>query len=94
VVSTLQVKGRTRKEVIKVSSAMGSNPPSTPSSLYIITGTLIPNRTRKIIRLPPPAFNPNTKGEQLYYVQITFILFINSDKRNHGSRSININDVL
>jgi hypothetical protein len=42
---------------------MGSNPPSAPSLLYIITGTPILNRTRKIIRLPLPAFDLNTEGE-------------------------------
>jgi hypothetical protein len=47
---------------------MGSNPPGAPSLLYIIIGIPIPNQTRKIIRSPPPAFNPNIKGEQPYYV--------------------------
>jgi hypothetical protein len=94
VVSTPQVKGRARKEVIEVSSAMGSDPPGAPSSPHTIIGTPIPNRTRKIIRSPPPAFDPNTEGEQPHYVQITFIPFINGDERNHGSRSVNINDVL
>jgi hypothetical protein len=68
VIPTPQVKGRARKEVIKVSSAIGSDPPSAPSSPHIITGTLIPNRTRKIIKSPPPTFNPNTEGEQPHYV--------------------------
>jgi predicted regulator of amino acid metabolism with ACT domain len=43
VVSTPQVKGRAKKEVIKVSSIIGSNPSSAPSLLYIIIGTPIPN---------------------------------------------------
>jgi hypothetical protein len=63
VVSTPQVKGRARKEVIKVFSAMGSNPPSALSSLYIIIGTPIPNQMRKIIKSPLPTFNLNIKGE-------------------------------
>jgi hypothetical protein len=63
VISMPQVKGRARKEVIKVSSAIGSNPPGALSLPHIITGTPIPNRTRKIIKLPPPAFNLNTEGE-------------------------------
>jgi hypothetical protein len=73
---------------------MGSNPPSAPSSPHTITGTPIPNRTRKIVKSPPPAFDPNTEGEQPHYVQITFIPFINGDERNHGSCNININDIL
>jgi hypothetical protein len=68
VIPTPQVKGRARKEVIEVSSAMGSDPPSAPSSLHIITETLIPNRTRKIVKLPPPTFNPNIEEEQPHYV--------------------------
>ena len=62
------MKGRAKKEVIKVSSVIGSNPPSALSLLHIIIGTPILNQIRKIIRSPPPAFNLNTKGEQLYYV--------------------------
>jgi hypothetical protein len=62
------VKGKARKKVIKVSSAIGSNPPSVLSSPHIIIGTPIPNRTRKIIRSPPPAFNLNIEGEQPHYV--------------------------
>jgi hypothetical protein len=61
------VKGRARKEVIKVSSAIGFNLPSALSLLYIIIGTLILNQTRKIIRLPPPAFDLNIE-EQPYYI--------------------------
>jgi hypothetical protein len=63
-----QAKGRARKEVIKVSSIIRSNLPSVLSLLYTITGTPIPNRTRKIIKSPLPAFNLNTEGEQPYYV--------------------------
>ena len=62
-IPTPQVKGRARKEVIKVSSIIGSNPPSVLSLLYIITGTLILNRIRKTIKSPLPAFNLNIKGE-------------------------------
>jgi hypothetical protein len=40
---TPQVSGGARKNLIKVSSVIGSNPPSAPSLLYIITGTPIPN---------------------------------------------------
>jgi hypothetical protein len=47
---------------------MGSNLPSALSSLYIITGTPIPNRTKKAIKSPPPMFNPNIEGEHLYYI--------------------------
>ena len=65
---TPQVSGGARKNLIKVSSAMGSNPPSIPSLLYIITGTPIPNRTKKTIKSPPPIFNPNIEGEHPYYV--------------------------
>jgi hypothetical protein len=68
VIPTPQVKGRARKEVIEVSSAMGSNPPGAPSSLHIITGTPILNRTRKIVKSPPPAFDLNIEGEQPHYV--------------------------
>ena len=93
-IPTPQVKGRARKEVIEVSSAIGSNPPSAPSSPHIIIGTPIPNQTRKIVKSPPPAFNLNIKGEQPHYVQITFILFINGDERNYGSRNVNINNIL
>jgi hypothetical protein len=64
VIPTPQVKGRARKEVIEVSSAMGSNPPGALSLLHIIIiRTSILNRTRKIVKLPPPAFNLNTEGE-------------------------------
>jgi hypothetical protein len=88
------VKGRARKEVIEVSSAIGSNPPSAPSSPYIIIGIPILNQTRKIIRSPLPAFDLNIKEEQPYYIQITFIPFINGNERNHSSYSVNINNVL
>jgi hypothetical protein len=36
-----RLKAGLRKKVIKVFSAIGSNPPSALSSLYIIIGTLI-----------------------------------------------------
>jgi hypothetical protein len=62
------VKGRARKEVIKVSSVIGFDPPSAPSLLYIIIGTPILNQIRKIIRSPPPAFDLNIKGEQPHYI--------------------------
>ena len=42
---------------------MGSNPPGALSSLYIIIGTPILNRTRKIVKSPPPTFDLNIKGE-------------------------------
>ena len=73
---------------------MGSDLPGAPSSLYIIIGIPILNQTRKIVKSPPPAFDLNTKGEQPHYVQITFIPFINGDKRNYSSCNININNVL
>ena len=73
---------------------MGSNPPGALSSPYIIIRTTILNQTRKIVKLPPPAFDLNTEGEQPHYVQITFIPFINGDKRNHGSHNVNINNIL
>ena len=57
------MKGRARKEVIEVSSVIGSNPPSTPSLPHIIIGTPILNQIRKIVKSPPPAFNLNIKGE-------------------------------
>jgi hypothetical protein len=94
VIPTPQVKGRAKKEVIEVSSAMGSDPPSAPSLPHTIIRTPIPNQTRKIVKSPPPAFDLNTKGEQPHYVQITFIPFINGDKRNYGSYNININNIL
>jgi hypothetical protein len=65
---TPQVSGGTRKNLIKVSSVIGSNPPSAPSSPHTITETPIPNRTKKTIKLPPPIFNPNIKGEHPYYI--------------------------
>jgi hypothetical protein len=73
---------------------MGSDPPSALSLLYIVTGTLIPNRIRKIVKSPLPAFDLNIEGEHSHYIQITFILLINGDERNHGSCNININDIL
>jgi hypothetical protein len=42
---------------------MGSDPPGAPSLLYIIIGTPIPNRMRKIVKSPLPAFDLNTEGE-------------------------------
>ena len=90
-ISTPQGKGKAIKEVIEVSSALGSDPPVAPSSL---TGTPIPNRTKKTIKSPPLAFNLNIEEDRPYYVQITFIPLINSNERNHGSRNVNINDVL
>ena len=90
-ISTPQSKGKAIKEVIEVSSALGSDPPITLSSL---TRTPILNRTKKTVKLPPPAFDPNTEGDRPHYVQITFIPLINSNKRNHGSCNININNVL
>ena len=93
-IPTLQAKGRARKDVIEVSSAMGSNPPSAPSSPHTITGTPIPNRTKKAIKSPPPTFNPNIEGERPHYIQITFIPVLNGDEKKAGSYNININDIL
>jgi hypothetical protein len=90
-IPTPQGKGKAIKEVIEVSSALGSDPPITLSSL---TRTPILNRTKKTVKLAPPAFDPNTEGDRPHYIQITFIPLINSNKRNHGSRNVNINDVL
>jgi hypothetical protein len=59
-ISTPQGKGKAINKVIKVSSALGSNSPIALSSL---TGTPIPNRTKKTIKSPPPAFNLNIEGD-------------------------------
>jgi len=91
---TPQVSGGARKNPIEVSSAMGSDPPGAPSSPHTITGTPIPNRTKKTIKSPPPIFDPNIEGEHPHYVQITFIPVLNRDEKKAGSRNININDIL
>jgi hypothetical protein len=65
---TPQVSGGARKNLIKVSSVMGSNPPGVLSSPHIITGTPIPNRIKKTIKSPPPIFDLNIEGEHPYYV--------------------------
>jgi hypothetical protein len=64
-IPTSQSKGKATKKVIKVSSALGSNPPVVPS---LLTGTPIPNRTKTTIKSPPPDFNLNIKGDQPHYV--------------------------
>ena len=64
-ISTPQGKGKAIKEVIEVSSVLGSDPPIIPSSL---TRTPIPNRTKKTIKSPPLAFNLNIEGDQPHYV--------------------------
>jgi hypothetical protein len=51
---TPQVSRGARKNLIKVSSVIGSDSPSALSLLYIIIGTPILNRIKKTIKSPPP----------------------------------------
>jgi hypothetical protein len=64
-IPTSQSKGKATKEVIEVSSTLGSNPLVTPS---LLTRTLILNQTKRTIKLPLPNFNPNIKGDRPHYV--------------------------
>ena len=76
-------KGKARKDVIELSSTIGSAPPSSPPSLH---GTPIASRPKK------PPFDPNIRGSQPLFINLNITTFIEGGSMGSTPWSIDIND--
>jgi hypothetical protein len=91
---TPQAKQGARRDVIDVSSTLGSEGVVLPSSPPTIMDTPISHRpkNKKVVTEPPP-FDPNTEGDRPRYVTISFISVVGGKARPTATATtLNIND--